>query len=135
MVFLPRRVVLDSTRPGRETPCDKKKDRVEERIIKSIPAFLALLALLLPAAAAAQSTAATGRNLAAACASCHGTNGFAADGMPSLAGKPREYLTRTLKDYREGRLPGTLMPQLARGYTDAQIEALAGYLSAQKDER
>ena len=80
----------------------------------------------------AQTTSVAGRNLSAACANCHGTNGNASDGMPALAGKPRAYLAQTLKDFRDGRRSGTIMPQLAKGYTDAQIEALADYLSAQK---
>ena len=30
-----------------------------------------------------------GRNLAAACANCHGTNGVSQQGMPNLAGEQR----------------------------------------------
>ena len=31
-----------------------------------------------------------------------------------------------------GTRPGTIMPQLAKGYTDAQIELVAGWFAAQK---
>ena len=92
---------------------------------------MVLAALLLSLPAAAQ-TSYTGRNLAAACANCHGTNGVSSGGMPALAGQPRQYLAQTLKDFRDGRRPGTIMPQLAKGYADNQIEALAEYLAAQK---
>ncbi|NDF92192.1 MAG: cytochrome C, partial [Betaproteobacteria bacterium] len=34
--------------------------------------------------------------------------------------------------FKEGRRTGTIMHQLAKGYTDEQIEAMASYLSAQK---
>jgi len=106
---------------------------LEERIIKSnsTATAIGIVALLLSLSSAAQTTD-TGRNLAAACANCHGTNGVSTGGMPPLAGQPRQYLAQTLKDFRDGRRPGTIMPQLAKGYADHQIDALAEYLAAQK---
>ena len=54
--------------------------------------------------------------------------------MPSLAGMPRDTLTRRLLDYKAGRQPATLMHQLARAYSDAQIEQIAAYFAALKPE-
>ena len=48
------------------------------------------------------------KSLAATCANCHGTNGVA--------------VTR----------PATVMHQLSKGYSDAQIEVIATYFAAQK---
>lgn len=73
-----------------------------------------------------------GRNLAANCANCHGTNGRSAAGMPSLAGRPRDQLAQTIREFRDGKRPATIMHQLSKGYTDAQIDAVSAYLSAQK---
>jgi cytochrome c553 len=73
-----------------------------------------------------------GRNLAAACANCHGTNGVSVQGMPSLAGRERAYLVQQMQDFKTGKRPATIMHQLAKGYTDEQIDALAAYFSAQK---
>ena len=73
-----------------------------------------------------------GRNLAAACANCHGTRGVSQQGMPSLAGQQSTYLAQQMKDFKAGVRPATIMHQLAKGYTDEQIEALAVYFSAQK---
>jgi len=73
-----------------------------------------------------------GRNLAAACANCHGTNGASQQGMPSLAGQPRSQLGQHLQDFKSGKRPATIMHQIAKGYTDEQIDALAAYFSAQK---
>jgi cytochrome subunit of sulfide dehydrogenase len=73
-----------------------------------------------------------GRNLAAACANCHGTNGVSLQGMPSLAGQQRTYLVQQMQDFRTGKRPATIMHQLAKGYTDEQIDALAAYFSAQR---
>jgi cytochrome subunit of sulfide dehydrogenase len=73
-----------------------------------------------------------GRNLAAACANCHGTNGASQQGMPRLTGHQRAYLAQQMRDFKTGKRPATIMHQLAKGYTDEQIDALAAYFSAQK---
>jgi cytochrome c553 len=73
-----------------------------------------------------------GRNLAAACANCHGTNGMSQPGMPNLAAQQRAYLVQQMQDFRAGKRPATIMHQIAKGYTDEQIDALATYFSAQK---
>ena len=73
-----------------------------------------------------------GRELAAACAGCHGTNGASLQGMPNLAGQQRAYLVQQMQDFKSGKRPATVMHQLAKGYTEEQIEALAAYFSAQK---
>lgn len=83
--------------------------------------------------ATAQETAASaGRAIAASCAGCHGTNGVSQGGMPSLAGQSKSDLVRKMQDFKAGRTPATIMPQLAKGYTDEQIELAAGWFAAQK---
>lgn len=74
------------------------------------------------------------RSLAATCANCHGTDGGAASGsaMPKLAGMPRDYLSSQLKAFKAGSRPSTIMTQLAKGYSDAQLEQIAAYFAAQK---
>jgi cytochrome c553 len=70
------------------------------------------------------------RSLAATCASCHGTDGRSATKeVASLTGLPKDYLVTQMKAFRDGSRTGTIMPQLAKGYSDAQIEFLADYLS------
>jgi cytochrome subunit of sulfide dehydrogenase len=82
--------------------------------------------------ASAQDTAApAGRAIAASCAGCHGTNGVSQGGMPSLAGQPKADLVRKMQDFKAGRTPATIMPQLAKGYTDEQIELAAGWFATQ----
>lgn len=72
------------------------------------------------------------RNIAAGCANCHGTNGVSQAGMPSLSGQSKAELVRKMQDYKAGRTPATIMHQLAKGYTDEQIELAAAYFAAQK---
>ncbi len=67
---------------------------------------------------------------AAACASCHGTDGRAQPGMASLAG--RTDLQKILLEYKAGTRPATLMHQIAKGYTDEQLGQIATYFAAQK---
>jgi cytochrome subunit of sulfide dehydrogenase len=73
------------------------------------------------------------RTLAANCAQCHGTEGRTAPGsaLPALAGMPREHLLAQLQAFKAGTRPSTIMQQLARGYSDAQLEQLAGFFAAQ----
>jgi cytochrome subunit of sulfide dehydrogenase len=72
--------------------------------------------------------------LAATCANCHGTLGRAVEGasVPGLAGMPASYIADQMKAFKAGTRPATVMHQIAKGYSDAQIDAIAGYFAAQK---
>jgi cytochrome c553 len=100
----------------------------ETNVIRS-----ALLVALLAAAgvAQAQSDPNLGRNLAATCANCHGTDGVSVGGNESLAGVPRAELLQKLNDFKTGKKPATIMHQLTKGYTDAQLELVATWFAAQ----
>lgn len=95
---------------------------------------LALCSILIgPALAAAQGADPNlGRNLSANCFNCHGTNGNAVGAMPSIAAQPREVLIKALQEFKEGKRPATIMHQIAKGYSEAQILAIATYLSEQR---
>jgi cytochrome c553 len=90
------------------------------------------LATLGATAAIGQGGDARARNIAATCANCHGTDGVSVGEVPSLAGKPREEIVRMMQEFKAGTRPATVMNQLAKGYTDEQIDALAGWFAAQK---
>ncbi len=96
--------------------------------------FLILgVALAVAAGVAAQGTAnVAGRDLAATCASCHGTSGVGAGRIQSLAGRSKGELVEMMLEFRSGTRPGTVMPQLARGYTDEQIALLSAWFAAQR---
>ena len=72
------------------------------------------------------------RSWAASCANCHGTQGNALPGMVALAGMPQALIVQKMQDFKAGRLPATVMHQLAKGYSDEQITAIAAYFAAQK---
>ena len=74
------------------------------------------------------------RALAANCAQCHGTEGHPAAGslLPALAGRDRQELRRLLADFKSGRRRATVMDQIAKGYSEAELAALADYFSARE---
>lgn len=72
------------------------------------------------------------RSWAASCANCHGTQGQAQQGMHRLAGMPAGELNRKMLDFKNNRVPATVMHQLAKGYTDEQIAAISAFFAAQK---
>lgn len=98
------------------------------------------LAWLLLAGAAYAQQAADGDTRSAAllasnCANCHGTLGNAQGAMPSLAGQQKTYIVEQMRAFRDGKRPATIMHQLAKGYTDQQIELIAEFFSRQKSAR
>lgn len=97
------------------------------------PTLLLLAGLMVAGSAMAQAPDPLQvRSWAAACANCHGTHGVAQPGMESLAGANKDEMLKKLLDFKTGRKPATLMHQLAKGYTDEQLQALASYFAAQK---
>ena len=73
------------------------------------------------------------RSWAASCANCHGTQGQALPPMQSLAGTAQEVIVQRMMDFKSGKVPSaTVMHQLAKGYSDEQIAAIAAYFAAQK---
>jgi len=87
-------------------------------------------AALCSAAFGAQAEVSQVRVWAAACANCHGTLGKAEPGMESLAGKDKDELLQKMLDFKTGKKPATLMHQIAKGYSDEQLQQLAAYFSA-----
>jgi cytochrome subunit of sulfide dehydrogenase len=77
------------------------------------------------------------RSLAATCAACHGTEGRALQGtaMVPLAGYPKASLIAQMQAFRDGDRNATVMHQIARGYTEQQVETLATYFAAQPASR
>jgi sulfide dehydrogenase cytochrome subunit len=71
--------------------------------------------------------------LANACAGCHGTNG-ASVGMatPNLAAQSKKSFVESMKEFKAGTRPATIMGRLAKGYSDAEIEAMADFFAGQK---
>jgi cytochrome c553 len=50
----------------------------------------------------------------------------------ALAGQPQQALSASLHAFKTGKRESTIMSQIAKGYTDEQIEQLAAWFAAQK---
>ncbi len=97
-----------------------------------VPLALCLVAALGFTSAAQASSLAKAQYLAATCANCHGTNGKSNGGQASLAGYDKAKFIATMKDLQSDKRPATIMHQLSKGYTDAQLEAMATFFASQK---
>lgn len=90
--------------------------------------LLASLAVTLPGLAAASDAPAP---LAAeACAGCHGVGSLGAGDIVALAGRPKEEIAAAMAAFRSGERQGTIMGRIARGYSEAEIAAIATALAA-----
>jgi cytochrome subunit of sulfide dehydrogenase len=92
---------------------------------------LAAIAAEAPAAGppAAPPSPAAVVNMVNNCYTCHGTDGRSPGSIPSLTGKNADQVLLMLKEYKSGRLASTVMTRQAKGYTDAELEAMANYIA------
>jgi sulfide dehydrogenase cytochrome subunit len=70
------------------------------------------------------------QSLAATCANCHGTNGVSVPGVtvPMINQLTESVMYERLMEYKSGKRTGTIMHQLAKGYTDEQLKTIASVL-------
>ncbi len=94
---------------------------------------LAGAVLAVQASGAASRDDAHARSLAATCASCHSTLD-AAGAAARLDGRKAAELIAAMQDFQSGKRQGTVMPQLAKGYTTEQIAAIANWYAAHKEQ-
>jgi sulfide dehydrogenase cytochrome subunit len=99
--------------------------------------FIGLGVVASVAASAAVSAAPpTAEMLSNACAGCHGTHGASAGpSMPSLAGQNKTAFVEAMKGFKTGDRPSSVMGRLAKGYSDAEIDAMADFFAKQKPYR
>lgn len=98
------------------------------------PIFAALAATAMLAAmpaAAQQRIAVLDDTVLAAqtCNVCHGSGSYVSPTMPPIHGAAAEALYTALIEFKTDKRPYTIMGRIARGYSDAQLKALADYLS------
>ena len=60
-----------------------------------------------------------------ACMACHGTNGKAQGVGRVIGGRPSTELYQALINFKSGQRPGSIMPQIAKGFSDAELAAMA----------
>ncbi len=100
-----------------------------------LPVSLALLGFAGHASAQTNKDVLYTKALVASCANCHGTNGVQTAPQSAaigLAGLPKEHITAQMQAYKTGARAATVMHQIAKGYSDAQIAQIATYFSQQR---
>jgi cytochrome subunit of sulfide dehydrogenase len=107
--------------------------RMKTRTMASLCAALAaILSLPFADAAHAQGSADPTRYLASNCANCHGSNGAnKVQGAFQLAGLKADYIVEQMRAFKEGKRSATIMHQIAKGYSDEQVLAMANYFAKQ----
>jgi cytochrome subunit of sulfide dehydrogenase len=70
-----------------------------------------------------------GRNLAANCFQCHGTNGYA--GELKIAGQGSSEIVSKLTDMKSKPVGENIMNVHARAYTDAELKLIGDFISKQ----
>jgi sulfide dehydrogenase cytochrome subunit len=66
------------------------------------------------------------------CANCHGPDLQSPGAIPSLDPANANLIAISLHAFKNGDIAGTIMNRIATGLTDAEIDALAKYLAAQR---
>jgi sulfide dehydrogenase cytochrome subunit len=93
--------------------------------------LILLASLCLPLWLATPAMADAPASLAAeSCAMCHGVGSRGAGDIVALAGRPKEEIAAAMAAFRSGERQGTIMGRIARGYSEAEIAAIAASLAA-----
>jgi sulfide dehydrogenase cytochrome subunit len=69
---------------------------------------------------------------AAACSGCHPSVARGPSPVARLAGRDRAEIIKAMQDFRSGARTGTVMDRIAKGFTDAEIQAIATWYAAQR---
>jgi cytochrome c553 len=93
----------------------------------------ALFLLALAFSANAQDIEAGKKKATEVCAACHGPDGNSATpDFPRLAGQHRDYLAKSLRDYKSGARKDPVMSGFATPLTPQEIANLSAYFASQK---
>lgn len=93
---------------------------------------MVLALLVLAFGANAQDIEAGKKKAAEVCAACHGPDGNSASGdFPKIAGQHKDYLAKSLRDYKTGARKDPVMSGFANALSPQDITNLSAYFAAQ----
>ena len=92
--------------------------------------LLATACLLWQAGAAEAADAPPG---AMSCSGCHAASKSVETAVPRLVGRRQVELTMAMRDFKSGARPGTVMGRIAKGFSDAEIDAISAWFAAQAE--
>ena len=75
----------------------------------------------------------SGSMLGNTCAGCHGTNGSSVGpATPTIAAMDPEVFMDSMKGYKDGSRPATIMGRIAKGYSEEEFKAMAEFFAKQE---
>ena len=70
---------------------------------------------------------------AAACSGCHAAAGAKVDtAIPPIAGRPAAEIEQQMQAFKAGQRPATVMDRIAKGFSDAEVQAIAAWYASLK---
>jgi cytochrome c553 len=69
---------------------------------------------------------------AAACSGCHPATTRVPSPVPRLHGLDQAAIVRAMQDFRSGQRAATVMDRIAKGFTEAEIQAIAAWYAAER---
>ncbi|MGD9614518.1 MAG: cytochrome c [Alphaproteobacteria bacterium] len=69
---------------------------------------------------------------ASSCSGCHSASAAVQTPVPPLAGLPVEHTVTAMQEFRTGTRPATVMDRIAKGFSDAEIAAIAAWYAGRK---
>ena len=72
--------------------------------------------------------------LASNCFNCHGMNGASVGIIDALDEVSARSIAKKMREFRSGAKAATIMNRIAKGYSNAEIEAIANYIASQNEQ-
>jgi cytochrome subunit of sulfide dehydrogenase len=69
---------------------------------------------------------------ASSCSGCHAANAGVDTAVPRLAGRKAADIVVQMQAFKNGQKQATVMDRIARGLTEAEVEAIAAWYAQQK---
>jgi sulfide dehydrogenase cytochrome subunit len=69
---------------------------------------------------------------AAACSGCHSASSAVETNVPVLTGRAAQEIVAQMRAFRSGQRGATVMDRIAKGFSDAEIDAIADWYQAQR---
>ncbi|SKA11184.1 Cytochrome c553 [Enhydrobacter aerosaccus] len=65
------------------------------------------------------------------CTSCHARSPASGTSLPVVAGRPAAEIGGIMREFKSGARPATVMGRIARGFSDAETDAIAEWFAKQ----
>jgi cytochrome c553 len=69
---------------------------------------------------------------ASSCSGCHAAKAGVDTAVPRLAGRKAADIVAEMRAFKTGEKPSTVMGRIAKGLTEAEVEAIAAWYAQQK---